>query len=712
MTFQKSRNLRFDYCMALAVVTALGACESASAQDWPQWRGPQGQGTTSVKGLPPAVGSKSLKVLWKTPIPGEGCSSPIVNQGRIYLTTAYEGTETHAWDQPAFWAITVLACVVAGLALTQIPRAWQSFTPHTTLMAALVSWTAFVIVLTTVVLAKPLWFWQFADPWTGTTVAAAELPWVEALPLRPVIVALCGSLMLIFTALAPPVLAGWLRFVTIFVTVACGLTFGLIAWQPDWFFSSSQPWLAWLVTSGLALFALAGSIGWLGEERKPRRALKMIVVCAAIALAWWLFDNTPGDEFGQSLSLQNRIVYLVPGLILLVGHVVGINLTCGRSSTLKPASNGARLAMLLFPLMAMLSVILFARSNYLQPQTGVVRAILCLDAHSGEVLWSTPIFIAAAEKRHSLNSLATPTPACDGERVYAYFGSALAALDTDGRLLWSRHDAEFAGYIRYGAGSSVVLASDRIIIYRDSEFMGHGDDIDDDVQAQTNRRPTALMAHDKKTGAELWSIAPPFSHDSYMTPLVWTRDDRLEVVIATWKTLAGFAVSDGSLRWKHSYPMQQVVPSLAVNGDCLFVSGGNVLPCPVTAVRAPAKEAPAQTIWFNRKTGGNIVSPVCWDGRLFSMSHAGVLTCRDAESGEIHYTQRLGSRFLASLVAGDGKLYAVDHEGTLHVLAADTTGSVLATHSLNENCSATPAIAEGEIYVRTAGHLYRIGSGP
>jgi hypothetical protein len=61
----------------------------------------------------------------------------------------------------------------------------------------------------------------------------------------------------------------------------------------------------------------------------------------------------------------------------------------------------------------------------------------------------------------------------------------------------------------------VVLVDDRIVIYRDSEFM---------------------------------------RHDSYMTPPVWTQGDQLEVVIATWKTLAGFAVSDGSMHWMHSYP--------------------------------------------------------------------------------------------------------------------------------------------------------------
>jgi outer membrane protein assembly factor BamB len=132
------------------------------------------------------------------------------------------------------------------------------------------------------------------------------------------------------------------------------------------------------------------------------------------------------------------------------------------------------------------------------------------------------------------------------------------------------------------------------------------------------------------------------------------------------------------------------------------------------AVRAPSASkgtAMAKTIWFNGKTGGNIVSPVCWDGLLFSVSHLGVLTCRDAESGQIHWTERLGGRCLASLVAGDGKLYALDQEGTLHVLAANSTGSMLATLSLLENCSATPAITAGVLFVRSSGHLFCIGSG-
>src|SRR5438105_2159976 len=82
---------------------------------------------------------------------------------------------------------------------------------------------------------------------------------------------------------------------------------GLIGWQPDWFVPSNQPWLAWLVTGGLSLFALAGGVGWLGDTGKMAQALKVIIIGAGFALGGWLFHYTPCDEFGNSLSLQNRI---------------------------------------------------------------------------------------------------------------------------------------------------------------------------------------------------------------------------------------------------------------------------------------------------------------------------------------------------------------------------------------------------------------------
>jgi outer membrane protein assembly factor BamB len=684
--------------VAVAVVMLFGACATARPDDWPQWRGPLGQGTTSEKNLPPAAGTTSLEVLWKTPIPGEGVSSPIVTGGRVYVTTAYEGTERHAWDRPTFWASAFLACAAAGLSLVRLPTAWRSLSERTAVRVTLGGWTAVVLGLTTVVLAKPRWFWRFADPWTGPTVAPADLPWVEAFFVRPMIVLVCGSLLLLFIALSSS--ERWLRYVTVVVTLACSLALGLIAGRPDWFLQPSQPWLTWLVTGGVGLLAAAGPIGWLSASRRWILA----PIGAVIAVAAWLFRMIPDDEFGRPLSSTNQIVWLVPAAMLLLFHAWSVLVRKERSET-NPTSIG------LFLLTTSLSVLVFVRANYLHPQTGVMRAAVCLDAKSGEVLWHTPIYIAQPEKRHSLNSLATPSPACDGKRVYADFGSGLAALDMNGRLLWLKRDADFGRFIRYGAGSSVVLADDRILIYRDSEFVGHGDHLDDDITGQSGRRPSTLTAYDKATGDTIWSVTPSFSHDSYMTPLVWKGNDRLEAIVATWKTLAAFDIADGSLLWIHPHEMQQIVPSPAVSGDCMILTGGNALPTPMMVVRLPTPTTAAETLWVNTRTGGNIVSPVCWDGLVFSASHHGVLVCQDVATGRMKWFKRLGSRCLASLVAGDGKLFVLDQEGELSVFAADTTGALLTSLSLNESCSATPALAANCLFVRTSRHVCCIAGG-
>src|SRR4051794_34255904 len=82
-------------------ILLLSAPQQARAEDWPQWRGPGGQGTTAATHLPPNASSSSLRLRWKTEIPGEGCSSPVVCQGRVYLTTAYQGEVPHSADRAA-----------------------------------------------------------------------------------------------------------------------------------------------------------------------------------------------------------------------------------------------------------------------------------------------------------------------------------------------------------------------------------------------------------------------------------------------------------------------------------------------------------------------------------------------------------------------------------------------------------------------------------
>jgi outer membrane protein assembly factor BamB len=86
--------------------------------------------------------------------------------------------------------------------------------------------------------------------------------------------------------------------------------------------------------------------------------------------------------------------------------------------------------------LTVLAVLVFAPVNVWQMQQGLDRAVFCLDSQSGDILWETVAWTAPAERKHSDNSYATPTPATDGERILVAFGGAIACLDFEGKLLW------------------------------------------------------------------------------------------------------------------------------------------------------------------------------------------------------------------------------------------------------------------------------------
>src|ERR1700722_7262081 len=158
-----------------------GAGGTILADDWPQWRGPTGQGISHEKGLPVRWDADSANFRWKTPIPGEGASSPVVSAGHVYVTTAYAGAEPNPYDTAAMGMALALTAVAGGLVVVQLARLWWS-APATLpqlLFARRWSWrivllmlhTVVVVALMTLILAKPGWFWRLCDPWTGHMVS-------------------------------------------------------------------------------------------------------------------------------------------------------------------------------------------------------------------------------------------------------------------------------------------------------------------------------------------------------------------------------------------------------------------------------------------------------------------------------------------------------------------------------------------------------------
>ncbi|HKS38447.1 MAG TPA: PQQ-binding-like beta-propeller repeat protein, partial [Verrucomicrobiae bacterium] len=140
-------------------------------------------------------------------------------------------------------------------------------------------------------------------------------------------------------------------------------------------------------------------------------------------------------------------------------------------------------------------------------------ATVALDQKTGETLWRRPIVSAHIEQTHQIGSPATATPACDGRRLFVFFGShGLICYDLDGKKLWEHLLGPFQD--EYGAGSSPVLVDDKVILNQDH-------DID-----------SFLAAFDCATGKPVWKTARPDAVRSYSTPAVWTRNGRKELLVA------------------------------------------------------------------------------------------------------------------------------------------------------------------------------------
>jgi outer membrane protein assembly factor BamB len=115
--------------------------------------------------------------------------------------------------------------------------------------------------------------------------------------------------------------------------------------------------------------------------------------------------------------------------------------------------------------------------------------------------------------------------------------------------------------------------------------------------------------------------------------------------------------------------------------------------------------------WKQSKAAPEVPSPLCYEGQVYLVSERGIVTCRDAATGNELYRQRLGARgtCYASPIAGDGKIYAAGDGGSVVVIKAGDRFEKLATNEFDEAILATPALVDGKIYLRTAGHLYAFG---
>lgn len=327
------------------------------------------------------------------------------------------------------------------------------------------------------------------------------------------------------------------------------------------------------------------------------------------------------------------------------------------------------------------------------------RVCLALDFESGEILWQTPVMTAPAEDRHRLNTSAGPTPATDGEIVVVYFGAVLAALDLAGSIVWkSEIDPDYFEYSRYAAASSPVLTADAVIIAQDQESAK-----DDDVGW--------LAAFDKQTGRQIWRREWDDTCCSYSTPLIVGQGAGRRLLFAHSGSVEEYDFNTGETMWEHFFPINQMVSSIVAEKDVLCIAGGahNVKGATCVRLAGTGKDTKVEVLWESTQGAPETSSPVLYDGKLFMVTSKGIVSCIDAESGERLWRRRLAQgSYHVSLVAGDGKVYVPNAAGVTTVIALEPQIRVLAENSLGRGSTASPAVADGSLLMRTKKDLVRI----
>jgi outer membrane protein assembly factor BamB len=333
----------------------------------------------------------------------------------------------------------------------------------------------------------------------------------------------------------------------------------------------------------------------------------------------------------------------------------------------------------------------------------------CIDLKSGAVDWKHELYAGRPPGgRHRKASFTSETPVSDGTAVYVYVGNlGLWAFDLKGKLLWKEALEAHLIYGECGTGGSPVLAGDQIIILSDNE------------------KQPFIASHDKRTGKRLWRtdrhVGNHVRRTGWSTPFVWKNALRTEIVAVG----PGIALSydlEGKELWRLSGMSSIAIPTPFAFDGWLYVNGG--FKGTMFAVKPGAsgdislkndagERSNKFVVWSDPKGGTYLPTPVAYDGGLYVLTEAGILTRFDAKTGLQSYKSRLASdggsgAFTSSPWAYNGRIFCLDEEGTTYVVRAGEKFEVLRVNPLDEMALASPAIAGDRLLLRTETRLYSI----
>ena len=331
----------------------------------------------------------------------------------------------------------------------------------------------------------------------------------------------------------------------------------------------------------------------------------------------------------------------------------------------------------------------------------------CVDRTKGTMLWKKPLGSGNVKMRKQ--NMSSPSPVTDGKTVYVMTGTGiLKAFDFAGKELWMRDVQKDYGTfgLNWGYASSPLLFEDSLYVQ-----VLHGMRTDD---------PSYVMRINRTSGKTVWKVDRPTnaireSPDSYTTPALLRYGKTTEIVITGGDCVTGHDPATGKELWRanglnpDNNPSYRIVASPIIFNDIIYAP---TRVRPLLALKAGGRgDISTSHLLWSTVNGPDVPTPVT-DGKYFYIvNDRGIMWCLDAKTGaEIYGQQRLKpGTYSGSLVLADEKLYITNEEGLTTVIKAGPKFEVVAENPLNDYCLSSPAISDGQIFIRTATNLYCIG---
>ncbi len=338
--------------------------------------------------------------------------------------------------------------------------------------------------------------------------------------------------------------------------------------------------------------------------------------------------------------------------------------------------------------------------------------LLALDRSSGSVLWNVVAHEAVPRvARHTKATHCNSTPATDGRRIVAIFGSeGLFCFNAaDGALVWKKDLGPMdSGYFQvktaqWGFASSPVIHDGKVVVQCD---------------VQEN---SFLAVFDLETGKEIWRTART-DVPTWGTPTVVVAGGRTQIAVNGWHHSGGYDFATGKELWKYDGGGDIPVPTPVVAGDLIYFTSAHGRMRPMRAIRVDAAGGltPDESgalkpgvAWNHDRRGNYMQTPLVTGGLVFGCADTGLLTCFDAKTGEVKFSEKLSPAsegYTASPVSDGRNLFFTSELGNVFVVPVAPTFAVAAKNELGETCLSTPAIAKGTLYFRTRGHLVAVGA--